>query len=285
MQMRIGLQAEPHGGAMGRARRWLAGRLCAVLYLVMAVTLGGAGSASANSDWGHWGHRGHWRNDLVSIGDLEDGGSLTSGNGLLTFSDFEFTAVGFSDPLLDHFFVQPRDQGLQLLMGLRDPFGSLEMRYTVTAAEGFAIDEASIPLLLLLKAGSDPLLEVDWHASNGASLYGSTGDHENFPWPGVSTSFDAVTGLMVEQTITLGDGRGSHRFDGHGSGARGFFGRHGSEPYDFFHKHGRHGIGRSGIAKVANDFHVTELPEPGSGLLLVLGVGAAFAAHRGARRS
>lgn len=207
-------------------------RTCLSLVLVLGI----GGTASAGSDWSA---------DPVRVADLQDGGMLLSGDGLLEFRDFEFTAVGFHDSVFDQYLAEPRDQGFRLLLGLGDPFGPgrLEMRYTVTAAAGFAFDGAGIPFLALLEAiGASPLLEVDWQASNGASLFGTSDDLDHFPWPGVATGFDPATSLTVEQIVTLGGG--------------------------------------SGIAKVENAFRLTELPEPGSGVLLAVGLAGALAARQ-----
>jgi hypothetical protein len=184
--------------------------------------------------------------DIVTVSALQDGASFLSDDGLLEFSDFSFTAVGFDDAAFDDFLVQPRDSGFRLILGFGDLFGpgSLEMSYSVTASSGLAIDAASIPFLALIEAvgGASPL-EVDWEASNGATLFGSSDDTVHFPWPGVSTHFDPEASLLVDQVVTLSKG--------------------------------------SGIAKVENAFDTVEVPEAGSGVLLAAGLlGALFARRR-----
>lgn len=216
----------------------LAGRRAALGIVALAACAGvmlAAGSASAA-----------WDDDIVSVADLQAGGSFLSDDGTLEFSDFDFTAVGFDDSVFDTFLVQPREQGFRLILGFGDLFGpgSLEMSYTVSAGKSAGIDSASIPFLALIEAVGASPLEVGWGASNGASLFGSSDDTVNFPWPGVSTDFDPVGSLMVDQIVTLSRG--------------------------------------SGIAKVENAFDVVAVPEAGSGVLLAMGL---FAALAGARRS
>ncbi len=188
-----------------------------------------------------------WDGDIVTVAELQSGASFLSDDGGLEFSDFNFTAVGFDDSAFDTFLVQPREQGFRLILGFGDLFGpgSLEMTYTVSAGKSAGIDSASIPFLALIQAVGASPLEVSWDASNGASLFGSSDDTDNFPWPGLSTDFDPVASLMVDQIVSLSVG--------------------------------------SGIAKVENAFTTIEVPEAGSGALFAMGIWAALVGSRRSR--
>ena len=196
-----------------------------------------AGNASAGRAWDL---------EILTVQELQDGAGFSSGSGAVAFSDFEFTAIGFDESAFDEYLVQPRDDGFRLILGFGDLFGpgTLAMRYTATAASGLALDGAGIPFLALLEAiGASPLLEVEWSGDNGASLFGSSSNTEDFPWPGVSTRFDPVASVVVEQLITLSGG--------------------------------------SGIAKVENSFRVVKVvPEPATAALLALAFVGAVAAGR-----
>ena len=222
--------------SLERVRIWVSeggsrGLVAAVVAAIAALLSAGAASAA-------------WDGDIVTVAQLQAGGSFLSDDGSLEFSDFHFTAVGFDDSAFDEFLVQPREQGFRLILGFGDLFGpgSLEMTYTVYAGKGTAIDSASIPFLALIEAVGASPFEVTWGASNGASLFGSSDDSDNFPWPGVSTTFDPVGSLMVQQIATLSQG--------------------------------------SGIAKVENAFKLVDVPEASSGVLLAVGLWAALAGSR-----
>ena len=85
-------------------------------------------------------------------------------------------------------------------------------------------------------AVGDPLVEVMWQASNGAMLAVST--TEGGYLDGISTSFDPVLSLRIDQSVSF--------------------------------------FGGEGIVKVENAFdHVPSVPEPGTGMMLVAGFGQA----------
>jgi hypothetical protein len=185
------------------------------------------------------------------FGDLEAGLEVDSLDGVFTFSDFEFTVSGFDDTYLDDYLLVARESGFRLLLGFGAPFdevSSVEMTYQVTANGPFAIAGASIPLFWILDAvGPDPLAEVAWQASNGAVLETSVMDGGFID--GVGTTFAPVPALTVSQIVTLSSGL-------------------------------------EAIVKIENAFEpVDVVPEPGTGLLVVLALGAGIAARRSRRLS
>jgi hypothetical protein len=213
--------------------------------LVLAVGLLAGSTAQATSSSA----------EVFTLAQLQDGASFLSGDGNLEFSDFGFTAIGFDEAAFDDFIVVQRERGFRMISEYGAGFGpgAIEMTYTVTAGRGLDIDSASIPFLGLFDEMFEGPLEVAWMASNGASLTGSSDDDE-FPWGGgISTSFDPITSLMVEQVSTLPALQSG-----------------------------------SGRAKVENGFTVVDdsipVPEPASGALLGLGLLVALSA-RGRSRS
>lgn len=185
--------------------------------------------------------------NIQTLVELEAGASFDSNDGWFTFSDFDFTAVGFDDSAFDQYLVQPQDRGFKLILGFGDLYGpgSLEMVYTVTTSMSHLIDSAAIPLIALFEGiGVDPLVEVEWDASNGATMSSSATGPPSYPFSGVSVTFDPTLSLIVEQIVTFSNGKG--------------------------------------IVKVENQFTQVALPEPGSGLLV--GLGLSFAAVLTIRR-
>jgi hypothetical protein len=187
-----------------------------------------------------------WDDGLVRLSDLEAGAVFESENGMFSFSDFDFTAVGFDDSALDDYLVAPRDDGFRLLLGFGSPFGpaaALEMTYKVTTIGPFDLSGASIPFLAVFEAfGGTPLAEVNWMASNGATM--STSTSSGGFLDDVSTSFAPVGMLMVEQVVSMS--------------------------------------GAEAIVKVENAFQKVErVPEPGTGAMIAIaGVTAWFVTRR-----
>ena len=183
-------------------------------------------------------------NDDLQVSELEAGASFESLNGAFTFSDFDFTAIGFDDSLFEECLVHPDNMGFRLILGFADPFGpgSLEMSYTVTANPGFGIGGVRIPFLGLLNPmGSDPLAAVELTTSNGVMLSGSTTDFTS--WETIFEFFDPEESLRVSELVTLSGGKGTLKLD--------------------------------------TDFKpVSGVPEPGTGLMLALGIGAWMALRR-----
>ena len=217
-----------------RLREWRAFGRAIATGLVVLSCAGGVAHAD-----------GLWDDGILRVSDLQDGASFDSRNGDFHFSDFDFTAIGFSDDVFDDYLVAPRDEGFRILLGFGgspfDPGSSIEMTYSVATNGPFAIGGASIPLLGILHAmGMDPLVEVEWEASNGAML-ATTTTTEGFVG-GPSTTFDPVASLMVRQIISLS--------------------------------------GVQAIVKVENAFEPVNVPEPGTGLLLACGLGVWAAARR-----
>jgi hypothetical protein len=182
---------------------------------------------------------GFGHHDLISLSALEDGLSFDSKDGEFTFSDFDFTALDFDESALDIYFIRPIAGGFRLMLGFVHDFfgpGNLEISYTVTANGSNGITQASIPLLgvLDLAPRSDPLLQVDWEGSNGASLYAEATRLGGFP--GVSTDFVSSESIQVEELLSLS--------------------------------------GRVGIAKLENTFSSlpSSVPEPTTGALMVTGL-------------
>jgi hypothetical protein len=220
----------------GKSRWWLA----AGLWLLLACVLAAPASAI-----------GFWDPNIRTAAQLQAGESIDSEDGWFTFSDFHFGGVGFDEEQLDEYLVQPQDSGFKLILGFGELFGpgSLEMFYTATAKMSHQIDAAEISLVALYDAtDADPLVEVGWEGSNGAMMETTATGPPSFPFPGVSTSFDPISSLMVRQVVTLSTG--------------------------------------SGVVKVQNGYSHTKLvPEPGSGLLVASGLGlATVATTRRARR-
>ena len=209
-------------------------------FLLALVTAGAAQAIeTSGATGGGWGPD----PDILTVSDLQAGGSLLSDEGAFRFSDFSFTAIGFDDAAFEQFYVQPIGQGFRLILGFGTLFGpgSLEMTYTVVPTSPVGIDGAAIPRIGLLdEIGADPVASVSWDASNGATMGGMATDF--FGFPGVSVDFDPEPSLVVDQIVGL--------------------------------------TGGSGVVKVENTYRVTKLPEPGSGLLLGAGLIAALTAPR-----
>lgn len=195
--------------------------------LLLVLSLSGSAGASTL-----------WDDGLVRLSDLQAGAEFESENGAFSFSDFDFTAIGFDEGNLQDYLVAPREDGFRLLLGFGSLFGpdsTIEMTYTVTGNGPYGIGGASIPLLWILQnMGGSPLAEVVWEASNGATMSAST--MEGGWLDGVETSFDPVRSLMVRQTVSL--------------------------------------TGAVGIVKVENAFDHEHIPEPGTGMLFAAGFGA-----------
>ncbi len=81
--------------------------------------------------------------------------------------------------------------------------------------------------------GTDPLAEVLLTTSNGVVLSGSTTDFTS--WQPIEGLFANEDSLVVDQVVTLSGGKGT--------------------------------------LKLYNDFNVPKVPEPGTGLMLALGLG------------
>lgn len=174
----------------------------------------------------------------LRVSDLQAGDSFESLSGAFTFSDFEFTAVGFDESLFEEFLVLPSGLGFRIILGFFEPFGpgSLEMSYLVSANNGFDIGSARIPFFGLLDPmGSDPIAGVGLAASNGVALAGTATDFTS--WQSIEAFFDGEHSLRVDEVLDLSGGKGTLKLD--------------------------------------NDFNVPKLlPEPATGLMLALGLGA-----------
>ncbi len=244
-----------------------------IAFTFTALLLFTAGQASATGmyggGWGHDDDRPSWRPPVdlpgISLGRLvAGGGSFTSRNGEVIFSDFDANVRGIGIRNLDLYRVIPISDGFKLWTPLVSALGKnsgLELTYSVDAADGLLLDSASLSLQsaaifgktfasMDLFDGDDLIAELD---VSGRGLFGKGRYHGRHGGGGKSNrrdevTFEAIAGLTVDEVIGLKTGL------------------------------------LAATRKVTHRFGTQVIPEPGTALLMGLGLaGLAIAGGRKGR--
>jgi hypothetical protein len=221
------------------------------------------------------------RAQAMGLDTLAGGGSLTSGNGVLTFDDFEVVTTGSVDSDLSLYDVQALVDGIAItgpISAAEGSAGDLFIQFSVDSSA--PITNASLRFVGAASgAGSsvsvtETFEEVDnallfvWATSSGFDLSDST-------------SFgDGVTSLRVSKDILVDSGNGSGDDDEHHDNGRhlgwligkGHAKNHGVP--DLKHQLEDHsdcespGRGLAVISRVEQHFTTGQVPEPAAVLLL-----------------
>jgi hypothetical protein len=133
----------------------------------------------------------------LTLADLDGGASFQSGNGLLTFDQFEITLTGTLFPSLSQYFVGVLDDGFRIIgpIGVADGFAAdLAISYRVTAEAGIA----SAGLFFNGAAsGAGAFANVAEDLLDNGSLAG-----EMFVFATGAGAFDKLDGTVVAGTPT-----------------------------------------------------------------------------------
>jgi len=243
----------------------------AFAFCLLIFSVAGQASATRMQDWDRGDHDREWGDDDrpswhhkpnlpgISLARLvEGGGSFSSRNGEVIFGDFQADTLGIAPEKLDLYRVVPIADGFRLLTPLFALFGknaALDLSYTVDAADGLLIESASISLQsaaifgkafasMSLFDGRDLLAELEVGQRGFHHRHGKNGKNKKRDEVVLS---EAIAGFSVEELIGL--------------------------------KTGLFAATRS----VHHRFGTTVVPEPGTALLM--GLGLAGLSIAGRRRS